>query len=212
MFYPLNINNNQSLKWILLSLFGLMILSMISTQYLARKPISTSKDGFTTLTNYTPDKILFSDYSGNATFQAFDKYYIPPNTIVMWFNEVIPSGWAECNGQNGTPDLRGRFPLAFNNSQGATANSIGKTGGEERVILNDPKYIPSHTHTGTTNGGGYGTDIWYRVTGNDSGANCSNCGQGFNSHSHTFTTNPTGGNQSHENMPPYYVLKFIIKL
>jgi microcystin-dependent protein len=197
-------NNNRNPKWILLSLFGLMILLMLSIQYATK--YSITQDNFTQLTNYRPDKILFSDYSGNATFQAFDKYYIPPNTIVMWFSESIPSGWAECNGQNGTPDLRGKFPLAFNNSQGATANFIGKTGGEERVSLNDSKYIPSHTHTGTTDGGGYGTDIWYRVTGADSGAN--NDG----THSHKFTTNPTGGNQSHENMPPYYVLKFIIKL
>jgi len=198
----LNINN----KWILFSLFGLVVLKLLSIRYVSRQTIS-DKDDFTVLTNYIPDKILFTDSNGNATFQAFDKYFIPPNTIVMWFSEIIPPGWAECNGENGTPDLRGRFPLAFNNSQGATANSIGKVGGEERVTLNDPKYLPRHTHRGTTNGSGFGTAIGYRPV-----AAADNAADMEGTHSHRFTTDPTGGSQSHENMPPYYVLKFIIKL
>lgn len=204
MFSISNNSNSKKTGWILFSLFGLLILRILSIQYTAKNAITT-KDGYTNLTNYIPDKIIFSNSDGNATFQAFDKYYIPPRTIVMWFSEIIPTGWAECNGQNGTPDLRGRFPLAYNNSQGATANAIGKTGGEERVTLN-VNQIPSHTHTGTIEGDGWGTDIWTRVAGVDSGADNSG------SHSHTFTTHASGGSQSHNNMPPYYVLKFIIKL
>lgn len=192
--------------WILVFLIGLMVLGILSVQYIAKNTIHSNEGlELTKLTGFNPDKILFSDGIGNITSEPFNKYYIPPNTIVMWFSETIPVGWAECNGENGTPDLRGRFPLAFNNSQGATANAIGKTGGAEKVQLTESQ-IPSHIHTGTTDGGGYGTDIWKRVAGSDSGADNSG------SHSHNFTTNYTGGNQAHENMPPYYVLKFIIKL
>jgi len=204
MFSISNTSSPKKTGWILFSLFGLLILSILSIQYTAKNAITT-KDVYTNLTNYTPDKIIFSDSNGNATFQAFDKYYIQPRTIVMWFSEIIPPGWAECNGQNGTPDLRGRFPLAYNNSQVATANAIGKTGGEEKVKLNSNQ-IPSHTHTGTTDARGYGTEIEWRDIGVDSGANRNG------SHSHNFTTDATGGDQFHENMPPYYVLKFIIKL
>ena len=31
-------------------------------------------------------------------------------------------------------------------------------------------------------------------------------------HNHSFQTNLTGGDQPHENRPPYYVLAYIIKL
>jgi microcystin-dependent protein len=31
------------------------------------------------------------------------------------------------------------------------------------------------------------------------------------SHTHTFTTASTGGGQAHNNMPPYYVLAYIMK-
>src|SRR5690606_19276216 len=37
---------------------------------------------------------------------------VPAGTIVMWHGNNIPAGWAECNGTNGTPDLRGRFIVA----------------------------------------------------------------------------------------------------
>src|SRR5262249_3903389 len=35
----------------------------------------------------------------------------PTGTILAWSSNsaAIPTGWAICNGQNGTPDLRGRF-------------------------------------------------------------------------------------------------------
>ena len=51
---------------------------------------------------------------------------VPAGVILMWHGLIanIPSGWALCNGSNGTPDLRGQFV------QGA-ANAVeaGATGG-----------------------------------------------------------------------------------
>lgn len=36
---------------------------------------------------------------------------VPPGSIVIWSGAVnaVPDGWALCDGENGTPDLRGRF-------------------------------------------------------------------------------------------------------
>ncbi|MBI4325506.1 MAG: tail fiber protein [Chloroflexi bacterium] len=34
---------------------------------------------------------------------------IPLGGIIMWSGSSVPDGWALCNGQNGTPDLRNRF-------------------------------------------------------------------------------------------------------
>lgn len=54
--------------------------------------------------------------------------------IVMWSGAVedVPSGWALCDGANGTPDLRGRFVIGA----GGTYD-VGDTGGGS---------IPSHSH------------------------------------------------------------------
>ena len=59
---------------------------------------------------------------------------LPAGLIVMWGGLVanIPSGWALCDGSNGTPDLRGRF------IKGASAEP-GGTGG-----------AATHTHAGHT--------------------------------------------------------------
>lgn len=34
---------------------------------------------------------------------------VPAGGIIMWSGATVPDGWALCNGENGTPDLRGRF-------------------------------------------------------------------------------------------------------
>jgi len=51
---------------------------------------------------------------------------IPPGGIIMWSGGIasIPAGWALCNGQNGTPDLRDRFVVGAGGSYG-----VGERGG-----------------------------------------------------------------------------------
>jgi microcystin-dependent protein len=39
---------------------------------------------------------------------------IPKGVIVAWNGKDTPTGWALCNGENGTPDLRGRFIRMWN--------------------------------------------------------------------------------------------------
>jgi hypothetical protein len=52
---------------------------------------------------------------------------IPSGTIVMWSGSTdnIPDGWGLCDGQNSTPDLRGRFVMA---TDGSAAQAPGKFG------------------------------------------------------------------------------------
>lgn len=146
-------------------------------------------------------------------------------------------GWAICNGNNGTPDLRGKFVV------GATIGEVANDGdyvyanteqGGENTHTLTVAELPSHTHSGTTstngdhqhniyfdmgNGGSGGTNpMWHDDDGGSS--QCNNCfaeGHALSSsegaHSHTFTTdNGTGGNGSHENRPPYYALYYIMRI
>ena len=174
---------------------------------------------------------------------------IPFGTIVMWTGSTAPSGWALCDGTNGTPDLRGRFVLSQGQGSGLTNRLINQVGGAETHTLTVQE-MPSHTHTGTTalagththtindpghthtqttvnddynNSGSYpdltkpsypnydssGTNTWTdTINSSTTGITINSAGE----HSHTFTTNSTGGGQAHNNMPPFYALAYIMKL
>ena len=61
--------------------------------------------------------------------------------ILMYTGSSAPSGWAICNGQNGTPDLRDRFIVGAGN-----AYSVDDTGGNDQQTL-ALNQIPSHNHS-----------------------------------------------------------------
>ena len=195
-------------KYVYIILFGslfILILYMFTKfQIKIPKPLSTV-GSMSQNESFVQSKALVSNSEGLIATMDINNTYVQPKTIVMWWGQNIPSGWIECDGSNGTPDLRGRFPLAYNDSQNSTANTLGKTGGESQVRLSLTQ-IPKHSHTGTTNEGGWGTGTGGCSSGVTSRAN--NTG----THSHTFITNITGNDTAHENRPPYLALKFIMKL
>jgi hypothetical protein len=73
---------------------------------------------------------------------------VPQGVIVMWSGQTsaIPTGWALCDGTNGTPNLVDKFIM------GASASNETTTGGANSRTLSTAN-IPSHTHSfsGTTN-------------------------------------------------------------
>ena len=80
---------------------------------------------------------------GNLTIRGSFNY-LPKGTIVAFNSDKAPEGWALCNGANGTPDLRGRFLIGYNETK-EDYNKIGKTGGTEfhKLTLDE---IPGHNH------------------------------------------------------------------
>ena len=75
---------------------------------------------------------------------------VPIGTIVMWSGDNnIPTSWALCDGQNATPDLRGRFVMGSGDGSSAEgiANTynIGDSGGQETVTLTVDE-MPTHNH------------------------------------------------------------------
>lgn len=122
---------------------------------------------------------------------------IPTGGIIMWSGSTVPDGWALCNGENGTPDLRGRFVLGVSDS-----HQMGEVGGEEEVTLT-VEQLPSHAHRYSAI---YGLRNMTRPE--YTGSNLSQAPDG----ARTADTNLSGGNQPHTNMPPYYTLAYIMKL
>jgi microcystin-dependent protein len=152
----------------------------------------------------------------------------------MFAGNFAPNGYALCNGQllsisqnsalfsiigtayggNGTttfalPNLRGASPLSFGQGPALTARNIGDSGGTTDVTLLSSQ-LPLHTHaaqgvaTAGTQQAPTGSS-WAEIRGLP------------------YAPTPVGamdpraialagGNQPHNNMPPYLVINFIIAL
>ncbi|MGK7880327.1 MAG: LamG-like jellyroll fold domain-containing protein [Crocosphaera sp.] len=154
--------------------------------------------------------------------------------IMMWSGskDHIPVGWALCDGTNGTPDLRDRFIVSTGDNFGV-GKKWGSEGGNAEVTL-ELEHIPSHNHSGssTTNAGRHDHGRMF-----DTGGGRGNPGLGAGNmpkiggelqisvyadilaytnpggdHTHAVNIASQGGNQAHENLPPYYALCLIMKL
>jgi hypothetical protein len=79
---------------------------------------------------------------------------LPYGTIIMWHGTVatVPTGWALCNGSNGTPDLRNKFVIPADrdgpNAQSVQVakSSIEGGSGQQTGGLADA-IVPAHSHT-----------------------------------------------------------------
>ena len=146
---------------------------------------------------------LYGNGSGLTGVSAF-----VTGMIMMYTGSTAPSGWALCDGQNGTPDLRDRFIVSSGNTY-----SIDGTGGSADAI------VVSHTHTVTDPGH---THTYSRAENVASGSAESSSQQvtytvDYGTHtSDSGTTGisiaTTGSSGTGANLPPYYVLAFIMKL
>ena len=137
---------------------------------------------------------------------------IPTGGIILWSGSVgaIPTGWALCNGQNGTPDLRSRFVVGA-----GSAYNVNATGGSANAV------VVSHTHSVTDPGHAHQmsrvlTDlnvdarfdaVSLRATSDD--AEYTN--RNTESAATGITINSTGQSGIDANLPPYYALAYIMK-
>jgi len=135
---------------------------------------------------------------------------LPRGIILSYNSNTPPAGWVLCDGTNGAPDLRGRFILGAGQGSGLTNRSINSMGGLETVTLTKAQ-MPTHSHLEGTRSiwdmddGAYGGETSGSIT-NPNGRWVGT--GGTNQH----YTNNQGGGQAHENMPPFYVLVYIMKL
>lgn len=152
----------------------------------------------------------------------------PPGMICMWSGPIntIPSGWALCNGGNGTPDLRNRFILSVQSS----VENPGATGGthdQALTVANLPAHDHAidHVHTITdpghnhplslTNSASQGTGSFYGDNSNTNGnvnISTSTSPTGITIDNFTGNSGQTGSGTTFDNRPAFYKLAFIMKL
>ena len=72
--------------------------------------------------------------------------YVPQGGIIMWSGSIagIPTGWALCDGTNGTPNLQDRFVVGAGDSYAVVA-----TGGADSVTPTTSS-AGGHNHEGAT--------------------------------------------------------------
>ena len=148
---------------------------------------------------------------------------IPLGGIIMWSGSTVPSGWALCNGSvvNNitTPDLRGRFILGSGQGTGLTDRQLKQTGGVEKHALSTSE-LPAHNHAVTDPGHGHNF-TFHEATGDgyhggaiqvtDRSPKSLGASEIKNNTTGISIQN-TGSGTAHENMPPYYVLAFIMRV
>lgn len=135
--------------------------------------------------------------------------------IVMWSGALqdIPDGWALCDGQNGTLDLRGKFIIGAGDLY-----AVNATGGSADAVLVSHTHtqtfdtVASHSHTVESNpssqGGSFFRARGTRGTGGSLNYQDETLASG--SHSHTVSVTSAGNSDGvGANLPPYYALAFI---
>jgi microcystin-dependent protein len=145
----------------------------------------------------------------------------PNGAILLWGGSLndIPRGWVVCDGANGTPNLRNRFPKSV--PDGTT--DPGATGGHNSLTLSTSQ-MPSHSHSGSNvsttgshdhkpeqdpdNQDGPSGDDTYGADEIGSESDTVDADQ-QSSHSHGMSLNSTGGGSSIDNQPQHAELVFI---
>jgi len=141
---------------------------------------------------------IFNDYKTTIVNDG-----VPSGVITMWSGAIndIPSGWALCDGNNGTPNLQDRFVVGAGNQY-----AVDDTGGSDSVTLSVSQ-IPSH---------GHGIDTESQSSNDPHSAGENPAGKWDNNADNptenTGAIKNTGGGGSHENRPPFYALAYIQKL
>jgi microcystin-dependent protein len=206
--------------------------------YLGPYPVYLKDDAtFTTVLPTSGTFVTFNADTSQRLQHVWWRFNTPLNSILMgkWLPDyfdntgmALPNtpykGFAICNGQNNTVDLRSRFPVAYDNRTSdpggniwdPSYNTVNATGGSKRHTLTIAE-LPSHNHTGNTPSGG-GVDpgeygLIRKTIAGDSRTTTSTDATGSGTEPDLLSTPIDvpyqGGGQSHENRPPYLVLLFI---
>lgn len=146
-------------------------------------------------------RTVLAALADGATFTGEVKQMDVPTSYIaanfdgtgLGINEMV--GYAICNGNNGTRNRNGRVSINYDPSNYPT---LGATGGEATHQLTSAETPPvtiTYTASADDNSGG-GNYICTSPLQPDG--------------TRTLTTN--GGNQAHNNMQPYIVTLFVMKL
>jgi len=162
---------------------------------------------------------------------------MPSGGIILWSGEIvnIPIGWYLCDGNNGTPNLVGRFiqgagsgfavGLAGGNVSSSHTHTIAHTHSydhyhyDDHVHQGNSNEVSGETHT-VDDSGANDRDVagnnhyhWFQTWGATRGGYCStlNATYGYAVQTGGASNGTTSDSSNLENRPPFYTLAYIMK-
>ena len=209
------------------------------TQYQECSPLKINIDDIPRLRANVKKECFIKEIGSKKIFyvQLSSDDNTPRGTILMFYpgkleggqtlEDVIPEGYAICDGTNGVPDLRGRFIRSaydYNDVKEHDNNNLiqGESGRKDSIKIREDN-LPPHTHTFNVQN----TLAISEYTGNSIIEGTANTGEGevnipaisSNSHTHSLTGNisisqnpDTFANNPINIEPNAYALIFIMKL
>ena len=147
-----------------------------------------------------------------------DGQLLPIASYTALFSLVGTTYGGDGRSTFGLPDLRGRFPMHQGSGPGLTPRNLGTKAGDQTVTLTSNQ-IPSHSHslaggtlpTSSAIGNRPSPNGAIPATANDGESNYTSGGPD-GSIGLSGSTAATGGNQAHDNMPPFLTVNFVIAL
>lgn len=172
----------------------------------------------------------------NDMITQMNKRTCPCGTVAMFAGQNCPDGWNWCNGgvykqsdypllysiignayggakAAGTfavPNMTYRMPVGWGEGAPGVYGTVGSTGGEEVHTLTFNE-MPSHGHDISATQIGWNTTGVF-ATNIGAGAGWDYLGRADGSEKTRAVAQNSGGGQPHNNMPPYLVIKFIIRM
>lgn len=175
-----------------------------------------------------PSEKDFSDLIDAAVYLP---QLLPVGSVIAYAGAHTPEGWLFCDGSlippgekydrlralrpsnlpGHVPDLRSRFIVGTANGEGLIKSyQLHDKGGEEKVLLKE-EHMPSHSHE--YEGGPYHVH-WRTFEGDDDDAQYDRPLKvdSNDDDPHVYSgTKSAGSDEPHNNIPPYYALRYIIK-
>ncbi len=210
--------------------------------YQGANPIYINQEGQWSQNNQSPNDISFEPYTSCYLADVFKRSTTPLGEIIMsaallsdfdssGLGIFSKKGWALCNGNNGTFDLRGRTIMGYDERVNDPANGIwdslynnlGNVGGEKAHQISIDE-MPRHNHQdiGNSSGAKYqdtNSGEFGLVRKSLSGETVTvrspdSTGSGVEP---DLTISPViipfqGDNKKHENRPPFLVVAFLQRI
>jgi len=206
----------------------------------AVSPLRVRLDGDTTALAFTPDSLvdpLSLAVGSRVRCEISERRVVihgtaggllPAGLEALWAGAVAPAGWHLEDGSallratfaalfaaigttygagNGSttfnvPDMRGRTPVGRDTGQ-SEFDVLGETGGAKTHTMTVAE-MPSHSHQYTNRFGNVNTGSTWAAMSNQNNVSAPSASN--------VSTQPTGGGGAHNNLQPYRVRNFIIKL
>lgn len=180
--------------------------------------------------NHIEDGIASAAQTADAALAA-----TPAGVVVAFAGNTPPMGWLLCKGQSvprgsypnlfaaiGTtygsmdastfnvPDLSMRYPIGVLNGD-VSLGTVGATGGERNHSLTVGE-LPSHTHKVRSSGSIWAGGVGIYQTDAGAGGKWDLPGRDSGGGKDYLIGGATGDNAAHNNLPPYVVMNYIIKV